>query len=160
MNKIVYMMIGVPGSGKSTLVEDSLKRICKGGVVVSSDAIREELYGDEADQGDPTVVFDLFYKRIRQYTTDEVTPYIIADATFNTAWSRKLFIRHIPENCKLVGLYINTPLHVSLSRNAQRSRCVPEDVINRMHRNLQKEPPMLEEGFYTLTKMYPELVLG
>ena len=53
------MLIGIPGSGKSTWA----KTMTKDHVVHSSDAIREELYGSYDVQDNPAKVFDLMQKR-------------------------------------------------------------------------------------------------
>lgn len=47
-----YMLVGIPGSGKSQIAEEYRQHyVC----VHSSDAIRKELYGDETDQKHSTM---------------------------------------------------------------------------------------------------------
>lgn len=155
MNKTVIMMIGVPGSGKSTYAKN-IQHSYKNPVILSTDSIREELYGDENIQGDSSQVFSTFYGRFQEYALDLETDCIIVDATFNNTWSRKELIRRMPSNCELHGVFMNTPLDVSIERNNARNRVVPEDVIRRMHRNLEKEPPLLVEGFTRINVYYGE----
>ena len=61
--KVFNMLIGLPGSGKSTIaqkIKDEVISLNKVEVeIVSSDAIRKELYGNEEIQGDPQKVFTL-----------------------------------------------------------------------------------------------------
>ena len=54
-----YMMVGLPGSGKTTFAHN----IEKGAVVISSDIIRKELWGSEEKQGDNKIVFEELEKR-------------------------------------------------------------------------------------------------
>lgn len=60
MKKLV-LLIGIPGSGKTTvakkLTEKGYSRLC-------ADDIRLELYGDEAEQGNPREVFAIFFQRL------------------------------------------------------------------------------------------------
>ena len=55
-------MIGLSGSGKSTVAEEYAKKY--DAKIISSDKIREELYGDENIQGDPNDVFRIVHERI------------------------------------------------------------------------------------------------
>ena len=55
----LYTMIGLPGSGKSTFAVNHPECI-----VVSTDAIRGELFGDESEQKDGKLVFDVAYARL------------------------------------------------------------------------------------------------
>lgn len=126
----VHVMIGCPASGKSTVAE---KIAQKGAVVISSDAIRAELFGDEATQGDPRLVFDLFYERGR--TAVEAGHDIVLDATNIDRGQRgRDRAKTELEGCgvQFVAHYFEVPVEVLLERNALRKRHVPEDVIRRM----------------------------
>lgn len=57
-------MIGVSGSGKSTVVAEIAKET--GAEIVSSDAIRGEIYGDENCQANPARVFEIVHKRVQK----------------------------------------------------------------------------------------------
>ena len=52
----VYMLVGIPCSGKSSFVKE------QNGIWISSDKIREELYGDESIQENPEKVFRVMWK--------------------------------------------------------------------------------------------------
>jgi len=52
------MLIGLPGSGKSTWTQYEQY------TTVSSDELRNELYGDVNDQNNPSLIFDEARKRI------------------------------------------------------------------------------------------------
>ena len=61
MNNLIFL-VGVPGSGKSTYAKKILEAK-PDAVWVSSDAIREELWGDANDQQQPSSVFGEMFKR-------------------------------------------------------------------------------------------------
>ena len=59
-----YMLVGLPGSGKSSLANKILVEAEKNGrdvVWVSSDNIRKDFYGSEEIQGDSKIVFEEMY---------------------------------------------------------------------------------------------------
>ena len=56
MNRFV-MLVGPAGSGKSTVAKEMLSK--DNFVIVSSDSVREELFGDESIQGDPSHIFNI-----------------------------------------------------------------------------------------------------
>lgn len=59
----MYMMIGLPASGKSTIAKEIAKS--EDAIIVSSDEIRKE-FGDINDQSKNTKVFEEVEKRIKQ----------------------------------------------------------------------------------------------
>ena len=58
----IIMLVGIPGSGKSTVAEQYIQQGYK---VHSSDAIREKLYGKEDVQGKAPEVFQRLLKNMR-----------------------------------------------------------------------------------------------
>ena len=137
MNKL-YTMIGIPGSGKSTIANQ-----IPNAVVISSDAIRKELYGAEEIQGDGKQVFDLVYKRIG----DELAKGndVVFDATNLTPKARNAVFRFTAEH---IAIYVRTNLGTCLARNAARPRVVPKEIILKMKNRLI--PPNRLEGFKTI----------
>ena len=61
----LYVLVGLSGSGKSTLAAQ-LAESDENTVIVSSDAIREELTGKIEDQSRNNEVFEIFHQRIRK----------------------------------------------------------------------------------------------
>ncbi len=61
---IFTMMVGLPGSGKSTYAEKLSKE--RSAIICSSDKVREDLYGDENSQSNNDEVFKLLHKRIKR----------------------------------------------------------------------------------------------
>ena len=130
-------MVGVPGSGKSTFASKHPECI-----VVSTDAIRKELFGDESEQKNGALVFEIAYARLAQAVA--LGHDVIFDATNVKRKSRAELFKRFP-NVEHVAVFVNTPFPVCKKRNNQRERRVPVSVIRRM--TYQLEPPTLEEGY-------------
>ena len=81
------MLVGLPGSGKSTWAEKQNMDI------FSSDAIREELYGDASIQGDNNLIFDLLHSRIIENLKSGKDS--IFDATNLSSKKRRHFMRKL-----------------------------------------------------------------
>lgn len=138
-----HMLVGCPASGKSTWAEQFRDKY----VIVSSDAIRAALYGDESIQGNPVVVFDLAKKNIIDALKQGNN--VIFDAT-NMRYKNRMNIMHEVNKfssnylLKVCEIFVEPP-EVLLVRNMNRERHVPEHVIYRMMR--QFEMPTRAEGF-------------
>lgn len=157
--KKVYILIGLPGCGKSTWSDNKLKKSKFPNpptAVVSSDAIRGELYGDENVQGDPNVVFNT----VKQRLADAVCGYydnIILDATNLKKKDRIGIIKDLERRVRnsskktrdteyeVIGVWFAVPVDECQRRNSERKRVVPKEVIDRMYKNFS--PPGYEEGF-------------
>lgn len=139
----VFVMCGVPGSGKSFAAQNLAT--VGGYKVISSDAIRAELYGDESIQGKPSEVFEAFYKKAHEAISQGSG--VILDATNIKRKDRRKVFAEFPSET-IVAVIVNTPLETCIERNAKRSRVVPEHVIRRMWNNF--EVPTMEEGFNSI----------
>jgi predicted kinase len=147
----LLLLIGLPGSGKSTLAQHLVNH-CPTRHLISTDAIRAALFGDEAIQGTWSLIWDelgqQFQRAIVQIKHGEASE-AIYDAT-NAVRRQRRQVMMLARACgfsELVGLWLDVPLNVCLERNQKRDRQVPEAVILRMHRCLQGAPPDLQEGF-------------
>jgi predicted kinase len=146
----LILMIGIPGSGKSSLAA-RLQQTCPGCLLISTDQIRARLFGDEAIQGS----WCLIWQEIRQQFNDAIAhiqhdpeSFALFDATNARRRNRRELIalaRSIGFT-QITGIWLDPPLEVCLERNQNRSRQVPEAVIQRMHRQLWSCPPRLREG--------------
>lgn len=131
----LYTMVGLPASGKSTFAE--AHKEC---VVVSTDAIREELLGNAECQERGNEVFAEAHKRVAQALAQGHD--VIIDATNVTRKARKQWTVHTAHH---VAVYVSTDKEECKRRNAQRQRQVPTDVIDRMSQRLVV--PTEDEGF-------------
>lgn len=136
------MMVGIAGSGKTT-VASKVAASLDDCLVVSSDAIRGELYGDEAIQGDSSRVFQLMEERTMEAL--RAGRDVIYDATNVTAWRRQELLAKLPLRVEKICLWVNVPLERALQNNQMRERHVPEWVIH--YQAKQLEFPMPNEGW-------------
>ena len=132
-----YMMVGIAGSGKSYIANEIG---CK---IVSSDAIRKELYGSEEDQNHNDRVFNEVHKRIKNAIKNGED--VIYDATNLSHKRRKNFLKELPADVEKIAVVAATELDVILEQNASRVRHVSEEVIMRMFKTMTL--PRLDEGW-------------
>ena len=93
MSSKVCMMVGLPGSGKSTYCRAQLSRNNRA-IWLSSDEIRRELYGDSSIQDNPSAVFELMRKRLHE-AIQNGAPEIYYDATNVSAKRRLAFCKDL-----------------------------------------------------------------
>ena len=137
---IFSMGIGAPYSGKTTWCKEHWNY-----EVVSSDAIREELYGDESLQIDHTRVFKIAHERILNLLAENKD--VFFDATNLVYKYRKPLldkVRKCPNTLITAEIFVE-PFGVLVERSKHRDRYVPEEVVQRMLR--QFEMPTYAEGF-------------
>lgn len=135
-------MVGLPGSGKSTIA----KLINKGhhAEIFSSDALREELYGDVNDQKHNQKVFAELHRRIKACLKSGKDA--VYDACNVSSKRRMAFLREIKNiHCKKICIIAAAPYEVCLENNLKRDRHVPQWAIERMYR--QWNTPYWFEGW-------------
>ncbi|BBD60439.1 hypothetical protein NIES2109_32360 [Nostoc sp. HK-01] len=148
----LILLIGLPGSGKSTVAKQLIAE-CPQMQLISTDAIRGQLFGDEIIQGPWFLVWQEVERQLQQ--TVAANQSAIFDAT-NAQRSHRRELIAFSRNLgftQIVGIWITTPVWLCLARNKRRDRQVPEEVILRMHRQLRDAPPSLEEGLDDLIKI-------
>ena len=120
----LLVMIGLPGSGKTTVAQ----QLAPPPAIISTDAIRAELFGDEATQGPwPLVEARLTARLLAAKTTPGQSGPLIYDATNAVRRQRRRFIQQIRQMGfgPIYGYWLDIPLALCLARNQQRSRQVP-----------------------------------
>lgn len=138
----LYMMVGLPASGKSTIAK-VISEFEKA-IIVSTDEIREELFNDIDDQEHNAEVFDEVESRIKFYIANEQD--VIFDATNVSYKRRRAFLEKLKHyRVKKIAILVATPYEECIKRNAERGRKVPEEVITRMYHNFYI--PQYYEGF-------------
>ena len=147
MEKFLYVMIGAPGSGKSTFISNHLK---DGSVWVSRDAIRYSMVSEDEDYfSKESEVLAQFIKSINEMLSPKQPyKYIFADATHLNEKSRKKLLNNLKNKpTKIIGLYFDIPLEIIQKRNAQRTgrERVPAQIVAKMYKSMTI--PSKKEGF-------------
>lgn len=147
MNTLI-VLAGPPGCGKSTVCGE-----LPGFKVVSSDAIRAQMFGDESNQDDPSLVFSTAHHMVRNLLDNGED--VVFDATNCRREYRLRALEDVTDRLRTrtVCLVYTGDLETCLERNASRARKVPEKVIKRMFYELRREPPNLLEGFDAVVSM-------
>lgn len=146
-NPTLYILIGVPGCGKSTYAEELAQKSERGIALVSSDQIRKSLYGNESCQDNPKKVFSIAHQAIIDQLQKGYD--VIFDATNIYAKNRKDLILkvcfEVTKPVRFVAIYFDTPIETCIARQDLRERKVPTKVIEKMNRQMEK--PVFYEGF-------------
>lgn len=137
---VVKVLVGYPACGKSTY-----SKMLKGSyIVLSSDGIRKELYGDEAIQGNPSDIFPLLYARMEDALRHGEN--VVVDSTNITKWERNNALNIAKKySDNVIAVVFSTPVEVCKERNRKRVRTVPEFVYDKMA--ARYEQPTTAEGF-------------
>ena len=137
MKKHLYLMMGVPGSGKSTYVKNILK---DGDIYISRDEIRYSLLTEEDDYfAKENEVIKTFIDNIdKSLVNEEYCGDVYADATHLSPKSRAQVLNQLKNKDKVSVIYLDIPLNIILERNAQRKgrALVPENVVRRMYNSI------------------------
>ena len=138
-NPTFYMMVGVPGSGKTTYA-----RQIPNTAVLSSDDIRAEIGADGGDKKMHKQVFDILHERVKE--TLSAGNDVVYDATNLRHTRRTELLNEIKTLAgRKICVYFNIPLEQALSQNTGRDTPVPEEVIKRMSQELCE--PRIDEGW-------------
>jgi len=146
----LILLIGLPGSGKSSLAKQLLAEDPRR-QLISTDVIRSQLFGDEAIQGPWLLIWrsvELQFQQAVVQISRGAASVAIYDATNAQRRHRREVIAFARATgfTHITGLWLDTPVWLCLTRNKKRDRRVPEEAIFRMHRQLRDAPPTLPEG--------------
>ncbi len=137
------MLVGLPASGKTTIAPQLAKLVVGANPkILSSDGIREELYGDAAAQDNPARVFDLMRDRTISALKGGIN--VVYDATNLSRKRRKALLSQLP-SCEKTAIIVWAKYGVCAYRDAKRERGVGDAVLRRMSEQFQ--PPYYDEGW-------------
>lgn len=137
-----FMTIGIPACGKSTWADDYASKHTDT-IVVSSDNIRKELFGDINDQTHNDIVFSTMRKRTFDNLTNGID--VIYDATNINRKRRINFLKTLPKDTDRIGILFTTPFSDCIKRNNSRDRVVDIEVLTKFYKSFQM--PYYSEGF-------------
>jgi predicted kinase len=148
MKKIALISIGIPGSGKTSALSPLAERY--GLVRISRDDIRNEWFGDPLLQVNQEEVAQEAHRRATEALVSGKS--VLKDSTFVERAKRTEVIGVLKSAGaeRVIGVVFTTPLEVAKERNKNREAMVDEAVIDMYQRQLESEPPSLDEGFDAL----------
>jgi protein phosphatase len=151
----LVVLVGPAGSGKSTLAA----RLFASGTVLSSDALREAVSGDPADQSATRTAFAILHRRLDERLAAGRTTAV--DATSVTPFARRALLRlAATRGVPAVAIVLDLHPDLVLARNGGRpGRVVPEPAVRRQMADLARSlhPGALEaEGFANARLRSPE----
>ena len=150
---LCHLLVGLPSSGKSTFAQQLNQQI-PNSVIISTDAIRRRLYGDEQIQKDWNHVENIVIEQVRLAIKYEQI--VIYDAINVRRACRNSFLDKVSDlNSEWIAWWINTPVNICKYWNKRRLRPVPNEIINDYYNDIQQFPPTVEEGFIAVKEITP-----
>lgn len=156
-----HLLIGPPGSGKTTMAQ-RLQPLLHGNggqpaIVLSTDAIRAELYGDEAVQGPWDEIRAILIERL--HASVAAGNPVIIDATHARRPWRLLYTQQLElaQPVEWIGWWLKTDLNTCLEWTKQRKRPVPDAIITEYYAALNHKQfgPQRAESFATVVSLDP-----
>lgn len=151
MEPTLFMLIGIPASGKSTWRAKQ-----KDAVVISTDD-KIDAYANASGK----TYSEIFAEKIAVATRDMEQDLklaiannenIIWDQTNLTAASRAKKLRKIPKNYHKIAVYFPVPKDLDERLASRPGKTIPTHIIEQM--KLQLEEPTFEEGWNQIIKVY------
>ena len=143
------MLVGIPASGKTTVANRLVKS--DGFLKVSSDDLREDLFGDVNCQDRNVELFQEAHKRIINLLKEGKS--VVFDATNLNSKKRKALISQLPKGVLKTCIFCSVSIDESIERDSKRDRVVGKGVISRMYRRAQI--PMYKENWDSIILYSP-----
>lgn len=143
--KKVYIMIGIPGSGKSRYLKSVNKKY-----IVSPDNIRRKMFGDVNNQDNNNIVWSFTKIQMRIILNRYGKVYL--DATNVNKWLRVEFMSEF-NGAKKIAIVLDVDVETALSRINSDIKlgidraAVPSDVVRKMYKLFKKGERSLRNEF-------------
>jgi predicted kinase len=142
----LVVLVGAAGAGKSTLAA----RLFAPDKILSSDALRAVVSGDEANQRATKTAFAILHRQLDKRLAAGRTT--VVDATNVTPFARRALLRQAAvHGIPAVALVLDLDARLVVARNAARAgRVVPEAAVRRQLADLtgsMRDGAMEAEGF-------------
>lgn len=152
----LYVMVGIPASGKSTWIEQHLPPSV---VRIRLDRLRRKAYGRYPLQLEKPKEDAIWHEAERSLmkAIQERHDVVVDSMALTRDWRLRIgkVAADVGEgHLERILVFLDTPLEVALSRNRGGEKQVLDDVVREMARHLQ--PPSVEEGFDRLVIVRPE----
>jgi protein phosphatase len=130
----LVVLVGAAGSGKSTLAA----RLFAPDQILSSDANRALLSGDEADQSATKTAFAILHRQLARRMAERRTT--VVDATNVSTFARRSLVRRAAaHDVPAIAIVLDLAPRLVLARNATRlGRIVPEQAVRRQLADLAR----------------------
>ena len=144
----LVVLVGAAGAGKSTLAA----RLVPPDAILSSDAFRGLVSGDETDQRVTRTAFSILHRELAKRMAARRTT--VVDATSVTAYARRGLVRRATSaDVPAAAIVLGLPRNLVLARNATRAgRIVPEEAVLRQLDDLERSVRrgLESEGFASI----------
>lgn len=146
---VLWMLVGVPCSGKSTWVDRQLENCDDPPFIASTDNLLEHIAKQEGKTYDEVFKDNIKVAEKRMYTqvalATDLDECIIWDQTNLTRRSRAKKLILIPDHYKKVAVFFPTPLDLDERLASRPGKTIPPHIVDAMVEMI--EQPMLDEGF-------------
>lgn len=150
-NPVLYMLIGVPGSGKSTWINNAKFQPGFDTTIISTDNFIEAIASLKNTTYD--AIFKEYIKAAEKRLYEDLiwavdhNTNIVWDQTNITSKTRKKKLSMIPSHYKKIGIFFPTPSDEELSKrlSSRPGKNIPDYVMDAMIESI--EQPTLLEGF-------------
>ena len=148
-NKVFIMLVGAPCSNKTQLAEYLTPQWSI--PVVSPNNIRKQIMETNPDEFSEAKVFDTAHSEMQKFLHYDSA--VIYDATNCYPKWRKQTLNELKGYYDLaICIQSAATLTDCILNNTNNGDNVPDQVIEKMHYNLEKNPPNLREGFDMILK--------
>jgi len=149
MNKFI-MMVGLPGSGKTTKAIELAKQ--EDAVLVIADDVYKEICANNKTYTSFMEVSKLVRQRIFEALDADKSVIFEAPNVFKDG--RIQLLSQLKDyNCEKIAIVMRTPYNLCLKRNANREVQISEKTIRTL--SLKYQEPLLSEGFTNIEYIYP-----